>query len=164
MSNLISLWKQQGYDKNGDGVIDVEDLKLISPEDVVEHIFRLYYWNRRQADRILSQALANIQVDWVRFSGRWGIVMPILSQHDLHQPSGKQAIFERLTQPFERFQMDSSGDVVFRDVFLSIGEKSGNDRTNGRDVARNVSTHKTKRIFRRTKRKPAARPSGKSND
>jgi len=26
----LSTWKQQGYDKNGDGVIDVEDLKLIN--------------------------------------------------------------------------------------------------------------------------------------
>jgi len=24
----LSTWKQQGYDKNGDGVIDVEDLTL----------------------------------------------------------------------------------------------------------------------------------------
>ena len=34
------------------------------------------YWNRWQADRILSQALANILVDWVWCSGRWGIVIP----------------------------------------------------------------------------------------
>ena len=61
----LSVWKQQGYDKNGDGIIDVEDLKLISTEDMVERILRPHYWNRWQADRILSQALANILVDWV---------------------------------------------------------------------------------------------------
>jgi len=72
----LSVWKQQGYDKTGDGVIDVEDLKLISAEDVVERILRPHYWNRWQADRILSQALANIVVDWVWCSGRWGIVIP----------------------------------------------------------------------------------------
>jgi lysozyme family protein len=72
----IATWKQQGYDKNGDGVIDVEDLKMISVEDVIERILRPHYWNRWQADRIDSQALANILVDWVWGSGRWGITIP----------------------------------------------------------------------------------------
>ena len=72
----IATWKKQGYDKNGDGIIDVEDLKLISREDVVERILRPHYWNRWQADRIVSQALANILVDWVWGSGRYGITIP----------------------------------------------------------------------------------------
>jgi len=72
----LSVWKQQGYDKTGDGIIDVEDLKLISPEDMVERILRPHYWNRWQADRILSQALANILVDWVWCSGSYGIAIP----------------------------------------------------------------------------------------
>jgi len=72
----LSVWKQQGYDKNGDGVIDVEDLKQITVDDLVKRILRPHYWNRWQADRIRSQALANILVDWVWCSGRWGIVLP----------------------------------------------------------------------------------------
>jgi len=72
----LAVWKQQGYDKTGDGAIDGDDLKLISEDDVVERILRPHYWNRWQADRILSQALANILVDWVWCSGRWGIVIP----------------------------------------------------------------------------------------
>jgi len=72
----LSVWKQYGYDKNGDGKIDVEDLKLIDTNDVVERILRPHYWNRWKADRIRSQALANILVDWVWCSGRWGIVIP----------------------------------------------------------------------------------------
>lgn len=72
----LSTWKKQGYDKNGDGAIDVEDLKLISKDDVVERILRPHYWNRWQADRIDSQALANILVDWVWGSGRYGITIP----------------------------------------------------------------------------------------
>jgi len=72
----IATWRKQGYDKNGDGVIDVEDLKLISDEDVAERILRPHYWNRWQADRIDSQALANILVDWVWGSGRYGITIP----------------------------------------------------------------------------------------
>jgi len=72
----LATWQQQGYDKNDDGAIDVEDLKLISTEDVVERILRPHYWNRWQADRIDSQALANILVDWVWNSGRYGITIP----------------------------------------------------------------------------------------
>jgi len=72
----LSVWKQQGYDKNDDGGIDVEDLKLLSAEDVVERILRPHYWNRWQADRIPAQALANILVDWVWCSGSYGIKIP----------------------------------------------------------------------------------------
>lgn len=72
----LSTWKRQGYDKNGDGAIDVADLKLLTAEDVAERILRPYYWNRWQADRIDSQALANILVDWVWCSGRYGITIP----------------------------------------------------------------------------------------
>jgi len=72
----LSTWKSQGYDKNGDGKIDVEDLKLIGREDIVERILRPHYWNRWQADRIESQALANILVDWVWGSGHYGITIP----------------------------------------------------------------------------------------
>jgi len=36
---------------------------------MVERILRPYYWDRWQADRIDSQALANIVVDWVWGSG-----------------------------------------------------------------------------------------------
>ena len=72
----LSTWQKQGYDKNVDGVIDVEDLKLITTEDMTERILRPHYWNRWQADRIESQALANLLVDWVWGSGRFGITIP----------------------------------------------------------------------------------------
>ena len=72
----ISTWKKQGYDKDGDGDIDVDDLKLISDEDAVNVILRPHYWNRWKADQIHSQSLANILVDWVWGSGSYGITIP----------------------------------------------------------------------------------------
>ena len=71
----IATWRAQGYDKNGDGRIDVKDLKLITDADAI-NIMRKNYWNRWKADQIQDQAIANMLVDWVWSSGRHAIVIP----------------------------------------------------------------------------------------
>ena len=71
----IAVWKSQGYDKDGDGDIDVADLKLITPADATK-ILKSNYWNRWFADQIENQAVANTLVDWVWGSGAWGIKIP----------------------------------------------------------------------------------------
>lgn len=72
----IATWKKVGYDKNGDGDIDVQDLKLITDQEAVNAVLRPHYWNRWKADQIESQSLANILVDWVWGSGANGIKIP----------------------------------------------------------------------------------------
>ena len=69
----IATWKQVGYDKDGDGDIDVDDLRLISDEDMRDRVLKPHYWHRWKADRIKSQSVANIVVDWVWASGKHGI-------------------------------------------------------------------------------------------
>lgn len=71
----IAVWKAQGYDKNGDGKIDVSDLKLLTESDAIS-IMKKNYWDRWKADTIKSQAIANTLVDWVWGSGLWGIKIP----------------------------------------------------------------------------------------
>lgn len=72
----MTTWKQVGYDKNGDGCIDILDLKLISNNDVLLRVLKPYYWDRWKADEIKNQSVANILVDWVWASGAYGIRIP----------------------------------------------------------------------------------------
>jgi lysozyme family protein len=74
MGITLSTWKSIGYDKDKDGDIDVEDLKLIDSKDY--ELVVVKFWNRWIADNIKNQSIAEILVDWVWTSGSWGIIIP----------------------------------------------------------------------------------------
>lgn len=71
----LATWQRRGRDLNGDGKIDVSDLRLITDDDA-KQIMRLYYWDKWKADEIKSQSIANLLVDWVWGSGTYGITIP----------------------------------------------------------------------------------------
>lgn len=59
--------KRKGLPKPGK-----QDLKDM-PDEHWREIFKGMYWDRWRADRITSQSVANICVDWVWGSGKYGI-------------------------------------------------------------------------------------------
>jgi lysozyme family protein len=66
---ILSVWKQYGHDKDGDGDIDEEDIKSLSEEDA-RYIAKKIFWDYFQADFIINQSLAEFIVDWGYNSGR----------------------------------------------------------------------------------------------
>lgn len=71
----LSTWRQVGYDKDGDGDIDVDDIRKLNRSDATI-VLKKFYWDRWKADMIRNQSVADILVDWVWCSGKWGIVIP----------------------------------------------------------------------------------------
>ena len=71
----LSTWQKVGYDKDGDSDIDVDDIRLLTPDDALT-VLKTCYWDRWHADEINNQKVANILVDWLWCSGKWGILIP----------------------------------------------------------------------------------------
>lgn len=64
----LPVWKQYGYDKNADGVINAVDLKTISDQDALR-VYQVRYWNVLQANLFRNQAVAEMFVDFAINSG-----------------------------------------------------------------------------------------------
>ena len=64
MGVTLSTWKQVGYDKDGDGDINADDIRQLSKQDAIA-VLKLNYWNRWKANQITNQSMAEILVDWL---------------------------------------------------------------------------------------------------
>ncbi len=71
----LETWRNMGHDKDGDGDIDANDIKLLTPDDAMM-VMKVGYWDRWRADAIKNQSIAESLVEWVWGSGKWGVVIP----------------------------------------------------------------------------------------
>lgn len=72
----LATWREAGYDIDGDGYIDADDVRMLSVSDAVARVIKPKFWDRWHADDIRCQAVANILVDWLYNSGSPGIRIP----------------------------------------------------------------------------------------
>lgn len=125
MGVTLATWKQVGYDKDGDKDIDGQDVKLLTKEDF-KRVLSIY-WNRWKADTINNQSIANIVVDWVWGSGKWGIVLPqrILGVSDdgIVGPATIQAL--NAQNPKELFDKIYARRVGFLDGIVASNPSQG---------------------------------------
>jgi len=64
----LGVWIQNGYDKDRDGDIDKDDVKLINLCDA-EEIAKKLYWDPIKGDSINNQSIAEFIFDWGYNSG-----------------------------------------------------------------------------------------------
>jgi hypothetical protein len=69
MGITLKTWLKVGFDKNNDGIIDVNDLLQLTHEERIYKVFKPYYWDLWQADCIENQSIANLLADWLINSG-----------------------------------------------------------------------------------------------
>lgn len=72
----LQTWKEFGHDKDGDGDIDVEDIKLLTVEDA-KNIAKKIFWDYFKADQIKNQTIAEFICDWGYNSGRTTIAKKV---------------------------------------------------------------------------------------
>jgi lysozyme family protein len=60
---ILSVWKEYGHDKDGDGDIDAEDIKKLTEEDA-RYIAKKIFWDYFLADHISNESVAEFIVDW----------------------------------------------------------------------------------------------------
>lgn len=127
----LRTWRTVGCDKDADGDVDADDLRLMTDTDVRDRVLRPHYWNPWQADRILSQSVANLCVDWGWASGPVNAIRRV------------QALFglktDGMVGPKTLAALNSGSQSVYRRIFAARKEY----------IERLCARDRTQQVFRR---------------
>lgn len=119
LSTYTQYCKRKGYPRP-----TVDRLRRLTDAEWLD-ILKSMYWDRWQADRIESQCVANILVDWVWGSGAYGITIPqrllgvrsdgVVGDETLGALNGRgSAFFERLYAARVQYLHDITNSSVRR--------------------------------------------------
>ena len=153
MGVTLATWRTVGYDKNRDGIIDSADVKLLT-HDEAKAVCKRFYWDAWQADKICNQSVAEILVDWVWGSGKWGIIIPQrilnLNQDGVVGPITLAAVnnadSKKLHASIVEARKQFLNDIIYKDVV----DKQRNYRNKtGRPMSQQQTLTLTNEKFRR---------------
>lgn len=115
----------------------VERLKKLTPSEWTD-ILKTMYWDRWQADKIKSQKVANILVDWVWGSGVHGIKIPqrilgvevdgIVGEKTLQALNAQdpEKLFQEIYEARRKFLLDITEESIKR-YEAKIGRKANEE-------------------------------------
>lgn len=134
----LEEWIANGYDKDGDGDIDKQDLRKITLQDAA-NIAKPLYWDRVKGDEIQSQSVAEFIADWAYNSGVGTAVKKtqrLLGLKDDGQLGSKSLLAINSAQPQQLFNLLKASRQAFYNAIVKNDEsqrkflKGWNNRLN----------------------------------
>lgn len=115
----LETWRMWGYDKDQDGDIDVDDLRLITEGDA-EAIYKQRYWDKVKGDYINSQDVAEIIVDHGINAGPSRATK--MTQYLLRTRFGKTIVIDGAFGPNTLNALNSVNAAQFFNAFRDLRE------------------------------------------
>lgn len=127
----FKTWLACGYDKDHNGIINVNDLHAINEQDA-EAIAKKIYWDKVDGDQIPAQPIAEFLCDWAYNSGAGTAVKQlqhslgvtadgIMGQHTLNAllAANQQALFNQLKAARLKFVAGIVANDHTQEVYLN---------------------------------------------
>lgn len=87
----LATWRSYGRDIDGDGDIDVNDLRLLTNADATR-VYKQMYWDVIAGDQLVSQSLAEILFDHGVNAGPWRAISMV--QEILNRDFGRSLVVD----------------------------------------------------------------------
>lgn len=123
----LNTWRKYGHDIDGNGTIDVNDIKLLTPE-LAAPVYKTMYWDKVGGDFINYQPLAEIVFDHAVNAGPWRAVKML--QHLLNTKFGKNLATDGQIGPNTLNAVNSVNGASLYNKYRDLRESYYNYRAN----------------------------------